>query len=233
MLRLKDRQRQIPNGFRFYLPELKWSAPANFPSFSVVCAAVGSVVKSNPYLAQKNQWPTRPEAIADWVDFYNATLCAKMGWDDYIITDAGGSVPKAPPPHQQASLASLRSAAAAAKELVAGAKTLMEWDESGEPPVPPEQSLARAIVCSDCPKNEKGDFTTWFTVPAAELIRRRIEKAQQRNLTTPRDELLNLCSACHCPLKLKVHVPLSWITKRLAPEQRARLDPRCWILHEK
>jgi len=82
--------------------------------------------------------------------------------------------------------------------------------------------------------NGQGDFTQWFTVPAAELIRRRVEKAQGRGLTTPRDDMLNLCLACHCPLKLKVHVPIKWIDRVLSAEQKEKLKggKDCWILAE-
>lgn len=233
MPKLKDRQKSIPNGYVFYLPELKWSAPGNFPSFTRVCDALQQVVNANPYLAQKHQWPTDRAGIENWVDLYNATVCARMGWEDYIVAEGGGgSVPKTSPQHQSETLRSLASAAARAKELVAGAKTLLEWEESGEAPVAPELATHRAIVCSGCPKNEVGDWTKWFTVPAAEIIKRRIEKAQARNLVTPRDDALHFCSACNCPLKLKVHVPIAWITKRLSPETRAKLDPRCWIHNE-
>ena len=235
MPRLKDRQRQVPGGYKFYLPEVKWSAPGNFPSFTVVCDRLQQVINANPYLAQKNHWPTDRKSIEDWVDLYNATVCARMGWDDYIVADGGGgSVPKTTPQHQQQTLQSLRNAAVAAKELIAGAKSLMEWEDSGDPPVPADLSTARAIVCAGCPKNEVGDYTRWFTVPAAELIKRRVEKAQKRGLTTPSDDRLSTCTACHCPLKLKVHVGIKWITKRLTDEQRSKLATgnNCWILSE-
>jgi len=233
MLRLKDRNKSIPNGFCFYLPELKWHAPSNFPSFTVVCNGLEAVIKANPYLAKKHGWPTDRHGIEDWVDAYNATLCAKMGWDAYITPSGGGggTLPKSqPPPH---SLASLAAAAARVKELVAGARSLMEWDDSGEDGVPRDQAQSRALVCSTCPRNEKGDWTEWFTTSAAELIKRRVEKVHSRGLSTIHDESLHVCTACHCPLPVKVHVPLRWITKRLTDEQRAKLDPRCWILSEK
>jgi hypothetical protein len=230
MPRLKDRQRQVPNGYSFYLPEVKWKAPGNFPSFTRVCDELQRVVQANPFLAQKNKWPTDRKGIEEWVDLYNATVCARMGWDEYIAAEGSPTLPKSTPQHQQATLQSLKAAAVAAKELVAGAKTLIAWEESGEPPVAPEVSTARAIICAGCPLNSKGGLETWFTVPASELIRRRVEKAQKRGLTTPRDDALNICTACHCPLKLKVHIGLAWIEKRLTPEQKGRLDPRCWIL---
>lgn len=232
MLRLKDRHKQIPNGYRFYLPEVKWSAPGNYPSFDKVVQLLGQVIAANAYLAQKNKWPTDHAGVENWVDTYNATLCARMGWDDYIITDQAGSIPKSTAPHQ--SLQSLAAAAAMAKELVSGAKSLTEWIDSGEAPVSRDRAEARAAVCVDCPQNEKGDWTRWFTVPASELIKRQVEKAQARALSTVHDERLHLCTACHCPLKLKVHVPIDWITKRLTQATVAKLKaaPRCWIIQE-
>ena len=230
MLKLKDRNRSVPNGYSFYLPELKWKAPGNFPSFSVVCNALQAVIAANPVLAQKHSWPTDRAGIENWVDLYNATVCARMGWDDYIVQGGGTTIPKSSAPVQN--LRSLAAAAGRAKELVAGARSLVEWDESGEDGVPRDQAQSRALICSDCPVNEKGDWTSWFTVPAAELIKRRVEKVHGRGLSTIHDEKLHTCVACHCPLEVKVHVPIHWITKRLTAEQRAKLDPRCWILSE-
>jgi hypothetical protein len=234
MLKLKDRQKSIPNGLRFYLPEIKWHAPGNFPSFTRVCDGLQTAIEGNPFIAQKNKWPKDRKGVEDWVDLYNATLCARMGWDDYIVTDTATTIPKASPLHQRETLRSLAAAAAEAKELVAGAKSLTEWIDSGDPAVSAELSTHRAIICTSCPKNEAGDWTRWFTVPASELIRRQVAKAQARNLTTPRDELLHTCIACHCPLKLKVHVPIEWITKRLTDDQKAKLKEAtaCWILDE-
>lgn len=234
MLRLKDRQKQIPNGFKFYLPEIKYRAPGNFPSFTVVCDGVQRAIEANPFIAQKNKWPTERKAIEDWVESYNATLCAQMGWDNYIAAEESSTVPKSTPLHQQETIQNLVSAAASAKALVAGAKSLTEWIDSGEPAVPQELSTHRAIVCSACPRNEEGDWTKWFTVPAAELIKRQVEKAHSRKLTTPRDDQLHLCNACNCPLKLKVHVPIEWIAKRLNEDQKAKLatGKNCWILSE-
>lgn len=232
MLRLKERQRQIPNGLRFYLPEVNWRS-TQYASFEVISAELLSVIRANPALAQRNQWPTTLEAVKDWVDTYNATICAKMGWTEYYLDTAvaGGPIPKAPAPHLQASLSAVAAAADKAKALVAGAKTLMEWDESGDPPVSPELSTNRAIVCSKCPLNKKGDWTEWFTAPAAELIRRRLAKAHNRGLSTPRDDALHNCEVCMCPLKLKVHIPIDWIRRGTKPEVMARLEqvPGCWI----
>lgn len=233
MLRLKSRQKYIPGGFKFYLPEVKWSSTPN-ASFDVISQALLRVIKANPALAQKHGWPTSLPAVENWVDLYNATVCSRMGWTDYILTDTGGTSPKALAPHQALSLSGLAAAAIKAKALVSGAKTLMEWVYSNDPAVPPELSTHRAIVCSGCPLNDKGAWTDWFTVPAAELIKRMIEHAQTRKLSTPRDDQLQCCTACYCPMKLKVHIPISWVTAHQTPDQVAKLKsvPNCWIVQE-
>ena len=147
MLKLKDRQKSIPGGFQFYLPELKWSAPRNYPSFTVVANALEAVVNANAGLAAKHKWPTDRMGVENWVDLYNATVCARMGWNDYIV-EGGGTVsfPKSSPPTQN--LQSLGAAAARARELVAGAQTLIEWIDSKDEPVPRDQAQARAFICS-------------------------------------------------------------------------------------
>lgn len=236
MLRLKDRNRQIPGGMSFYLPEVKWKAPGNFPSFDTIANALLRVIQANPALAKKHGWPTHIAAVENWVDLYNATVCAHMGWTDYIFTEGAEavSIPKSSPPHQTLSLSGLAAAGAKAMELVRGAKTLSEWVESNEAPVTSDLSTHRAIICSQCPKNAKGDWTQWFASPAAELIKRLVEKAQSRKLTTPRDDQLQCCTICYCPLTLKVHVGIEWIKKRMKPDEAAKLKavPNCWIASE-
>lgn len=232
--RLKNRQSQIPNGLKFYLPQTKFKSTP-WASFDVICREVYHHVRAHPDLARQHKWPTDMHGVEEWVDYFNAALCVKMGWLNYIMDEPGGvTVPKASAPHQQAILRSLSAAAAHAKELVSGAKTLTEYLDSNEPPVSAELSTHRAIICSKCKLNAKGGFEQWFTVPASEYIRRQVERAQNRHLTTPRDDDLNLCTACHCPLKLKVHIPIDWIVKRLTDEQKAKLKqvPNCWIVTE-
>jgi hypothetical protein len=235
MPRLINRQLQIPNGMHFYLPAAKWHSPPG-ASFNVICDGLERVVQAHPALAAKHGWPRDRLGIENWVDAYNAHVCARMGWDNYIMDEsgAGSSTPKASPPHQQETLRSLKNAAARARELVAGAKQLGEWMGSKSGPVDKDLALRRAQVCSACPLNLEGDWTKWFTVPAAELIRRQVEQATGLGLTTPADDRLHLCEACHCPLKLKVHVPIDYIAPALTPEVRARLKAGkdCWILSE-
>lgn len=232
MLRLKDRNKSIPGGFHFYLPEIKWSAPKNYPSFSVVVAALTQVIRANPALAQKHGWPLDQRGIEDWVDTYNATVCAKMGWEAYIQNSAGGSFPKSQAPAQN--LSSLAAAAAAARKLVAGAKTLIAWLDSGDPPVARDEANRRASICAACPHNSDQALGHWFTTPASELIKRQVQKLAERAISTVHDEKLNLCDICLCPLKLKVHTPIGYILNEIPKETLAQLKavPGCWVAHE-
>lgn len=231
--RLISRQKFIPGGFRYFQPEINFRAPRNV-SFDAIVKSLIAARAANPAKLKQNKWSLDYNTVANEVDEFNAKLCQSHGWDEYLVSTQVPTLPKFTPPNQAAVLQSLGAAAARARELVAGAKTLIEWIDSDQPPVPAELSEHRSIVCSTCPKNETGDFTKWFTVPAAELIRRQVQKAQNRQLATPRDAQLNLCTACHCPLKLKVHVPIEWISKRLAAEQiqKLREAPSCWIISE-
>lgn len=232
MARLQSRSMQIPNGMTFYVPELNWR-PRQYSSFEGIVDALYQLILANPPLQGK--YPINRTEVADMVDEYNANICAQMGWSQYIAQPQPGQpVPKESPQRQQILLQSLQNAAAKARELVAGAKSLREWVDSGEPAVPAEQSAHRAAVCADCPKNDQGDFTKWFTVPAAELVRRQMETLHERNLSTPSDDKIQMCLACDCPLKLKVHTPIAYITKALSAAARERLKggKNCWILAE-
>lgn len=232
-VRLSSRQRQIPWGFKFRQPEIKWhSRPGS--SFDQIVNQLIAARRANPALLAKYNWPTDYNRVADEVDAFNAAVCQTQGWHDFITSEGAPSLPKSLPPDPNQAASYLRNVAATAKELVRGAKTLIEWIDAGQKPVARDQAEQRAAVCAACPLNEAGDLTKWFVVPAAELIRRQVERAQALSLATSQDARLNLCTACHCPLKLKVHVPIEWITKRLSPEQTARLRtaPGCWIIAE-
>lgn len=134
--------------------------------------------------------------------------------------------PMSPPPSSGA----VAEAVAAVKKMASGAALLFEWQESGQAPVDSELSAKRASICVDCPKNDQGGFTKYFTASVSENIRKRFQKLHDMKLTTPSDAVLGVCSACLCPLKLKVHTPLDLIVKRMKPEVRADLAPQCWIL---
>lgn len=238
--RLKDRNKQIPHGLRFLQPETNWR-PQRFASFSTIVQGLISHRRRHSDLAAKNKWNLDVDSVSNEVDEFNAAYCVRMGWLDYVQ----GSDGVAPPPKPQALLAQERNEASAAagraKLIWTGVRTLNDWIDSGTPPVATEKAEARALACSKCPKNGAGDFTSWFTKPAAAMITHQLERLKGMKLSTPYDDKINICEVCLCPLKLKVHTPISFIRNHLTPEIVSKLGSvkdtsnrpyECWIAKE-
>jgi hypothetical protein len=222
MVRLKNRNVQIPNGLTYYLPQTKW-VPRQNSSFQGIAEALLYHLKGNPQVAKALQWPLEIGFISDKVDQYNAKLCETNGWTEYI-TEAAGGRPAGdpfsfPPPSHLARLS----------RVAAGGKTLVEWLASGAEAVPSELSEARAAVCATCPFNEPGNLSNFFTRATSEAIREALNQRREWKLQTSRDQDLGVCSACLCPLALKLHLPISRILKGLDAETKAALAPACWI----
>jgi hypothetical protein len=219
MSRLKDRQRQIPGGFKFELPEINWKSQP-FQSFDSIVNSVTTIVNANPDLVAQRGWPVNRPEIADWVDEFNAWWCDRNGWSSYTTGGASGDPPKFQPPP------------GLGQALAAGAKTIADWIGVGALPVAAELSAARAATCAACPLNTPGDLSSFFTRAASEIIRRQVQEANDLQLSTPDDGKLGVCEACFCPLRLKVHVPLDVILGRIHPDSLAALHEKCWIRSE-
>lgn len=220
---------QIPNGLLYYEAATKWSTPP-FASFDTIVQMVIAHRNANSWLRDKMGLATDPGTVSQQVDEQNAQRCHDLGWLQYI--EGGTPDPTPPSFHQPQPLASLAGGVAAVKKLAAGAALLFDWEESGEPPVANELATARAAVCVICPKNDPSNLSEWFTHPVSENIRKKLGRLHDMKLATSHDEKLGVCSACLCPLKLKVHTPKHLIDKRLTSAARSELDQSCWILHE-
>jgi hypothetical protein len=223
---LKDRNKQIPNGFKFLQPETGWS-PRPFSSFSVVCNSLMRHRMANPALVAKHRWPTDLPSIEVEVENYNVALCVSHGWLNYLNAGDGGG---APLPKFQAPPASLLEKV---RSVAVGAETLVEWLKSGAEAVDRDLADRRALGCSACEKNDRGDWTRWFTIPVSRAISMFLEKRRSWKLATLYDDELGVCSACLCPLKLKVNVPAENILIKMPPETFEALDPKCWLRAEK
>lgn len=237
MQRLKSRDKQIPNGFWFRQPEINWHSKKVLglhPSFTTLVSAVINARRANPHHVAKYKWSLDRDVVGNEVEAFQVKVCLAGGWTSYLTESGGGAPPPLSQPPSPAEQRLLAVAAGKARRLWAGVKTLNDFLDSGEPPVPSAQAESRAATCVACPLNGKGDFTTWFTVPAAAAIKRQLERVKEMNLATTQDDKLNVCTGCLCPLKLKVWTPWKFIKPHLETEvlDELRKGKNCWILAE-
>lgn len=119
------------------------------------------------------------------------------------------------------------------KRIASGSQTLKDWIGEGHNPVSFELAEARSSLCVSCPLNDSGpDLLAKITSAVSEAIHKQMELKQHLNLRTTNDAKLGTCSACLCPLKLKVWSPLEFIEDNMDQSVAMELDPSCWILSE-
>ena len=220
MAALKNPQLSIPGGFQFYVPDTKFQ-PTPFSSLDSIVQQLIAHRKGRPDLCHKHQWSLDPAVVYQEVLQYQVAVCVRNGWNDYLLGGSEGTAFFPPPIHPP-----LRQRA---RNVAAGVETIVSWEDDGAPIV--EQALAnrRAEICSVCPQNGKGGLERYFTVPAANAIRKQIERKHDMKMETPFDDKLGVCEACTCPLVLKPWMPLDNILEKILPEQAAALDENCWI----
>jgi hypothetical protein len=225
-MRLADRNKFPPGGFRYYVPQTNWSITP-WVSFDTAVSEIVAHRRANPYVASQNGWSLDTATVADELDSWNAAVCKQMGWNQFITSGGGPS----PDPKTMSSRSLPQSVASAAGKLSAGIATIAEWRIDG---VLVAQDLAetRAKTCSTCAKNGSGDLTSWFTVPAANIIKAELERRNDLKIHTTLDPMLGVCESCACPIRLKVHCPLEIINAKMSGDVRSALDPGCWILAE-
>lgn len=224
-MRLKDRARFPPGGFRFYVAETKWSI-SPWISFDAAVAQIIQHRMGNPYLTQKNGWSTDAFVVAEELDQFNAAVCQQMKWMDYI-TEGGAQATPSPKAMNQ-----LSPFSQSARNVAAGVNTIADWELAGGNVVSRDVANVRAKTCSTCPQNQRGDLLQWFTQQAAKLIQLQLETRNNMKLHTDFDPLLGVCESCGCVNKLSVWCPLDIKLKHMKPEVKASLHPLCWVLNE-
>lgn len=226
MLRLKSREKFPPGGFSFNFAPTKWH-PAQFSSFDTIVRGLQAHLNGNPYVAHQNNMPTDYESLALIVEHWNAMSLKARGLSQFITDEEGGG-PQAPPKSIPQPLPTILQSV---KRVAVGANTVAEM-LGPEGPVDLETATSRAAVCVTCPMNAQGDFTRFFTVPAAGAIRGMLGFFKSLKLSTVHDAQLHVCEACYCPILLKVWARLSHITKHMPADDYAALHKGCWIRAE-
>lgn len=229
MPRLKNRNKQVPNGMTFYDAVLRWTSQRG-ASFQVICDGLRTARMANPGVTAAKNLATDPNAIAEEVDNYIATHCERMGWTDFITGPGGAAVP-----FQQGQPRPVPNPISQLRNVAVGSEVLIEWIASGAEAVPQEQANGRAEVCAKCPLNKKGDWASLFTVPISNAIRKALGAKREMKLETPSDHELGVCTACDCPMALKVWVPYASFFPKMSQAAKDALNkenPICWIKTE-
>lgn len=228
MPRLKSRDSQIPGGLRFQQSALKWQPPP-YSSFETIVRSLIQVRRANMFLTRKNGWSIDYPAVADEVDRYNAAICEANGWSQYIMADSIGAGGGPPNPKSLARSASLSQSAG---RVAAGVNVIADMFGKEGPIRDKSVAERRAAICVECPMNDKGDWTRFFTVPAQAMIRKALGVVKDLDLTTSLDEKLQICQVCGCPLKGKVWARLPHILNHISKNDYGQLPPQCWIAQE-
>lgn len=251
MARLKDRDRQIPSGLKYREAITGWRARP-YSSFGSIVSDLIELRTANPHLSAKHGWSIDYETVANEVDAFNAKICEKMGWRDYITdgdpsSEAGGAaVPfrrrKERVPiggENSESLSAHRNnqsgegaVVAGVRNVVAGIALVADWLGDELIPVDKETATNRAHVCVSCPQNQDPNFLEKITGLAAEELRALIGVRSQMELRTQYDNKLHECKACGCSLKLKVWASIGHIRANMRESVKEQLPDFCWILHE-
>lgn len=238
MLRLKNRQRQIPGGLNFFDPSTRYTPP-RYASFDTIVSGVIAARRANPAATKQFNLPTDYDSVANEVDLHAATFCHQKGYLDYIEgTPEGAGAQAARPPFQPPANRPIHGnvrppiSRPNPSRVVAGAVASLDWLASGAEAVPTELAEIRASICASCPLNTKGDWTSFFTVPVSSAIRGALNALRAWHLNTTKDSELGVCDACSCPLRLKVWFPIEKIMSKIPQASKDALTPQCWIRSE-
>ena len=230
MPRLKSLTAHPPYSFRHLQPELG-QTEETVGSFNAVVEQVQMMRMANPFLCERYGWRTDTAGVEADVHNYNVARCVNNGWWDFLIMDEPGVAAPFVAPAEKKRPA-LVAGVGSVKRVAAGVALLVEWLGNSAKPVESALAEKRAGICATCPRNNGGDWKAYFTEPIAEKIRVQLEIRNDLQLRTSHDAQLTVCSACDCPLGLKVFSPLSYILEHTSEDTKTRLDPRCWILGE-
>lgn len=225
MLRVKNRRVAAVGGWQHTEPQTGWSLAKNAPHAIWDLDLSADELIRHRLANPRFKLPTDKPTVMNELEHENALRMMSIPGQEIYVDTTQATDPKHRPPLNPSS----PNVVAASERMIGGAKIALEmFGQKG--PVSRDLAEKRAAVCVDCPANDKGDWTRWFTVPAAGIVRQMLSVVTGMKLKTSFDDRLVFCTACSCPLKSKVWAPLDHIKSHTPQEAIDHLDPRCWIL---
>ena len=215
MPRLKSRTQNPPGGFIFSIPQAGVRENQSW-SFNEAVDKYLAIARANPRL----RLPQDRATVENLIDEQNASRVGLIQGGQIYLAQGGVAPPFITPPPAVAKLAGAINKAQLLKDM-------MESD-----PVGIALAGQRASVCVQCPMNRKADWKAILAAPAFALVRAMMAAKSVEGVTTQYDEKLETCSACDCPLAVKILYPIEMIKKHTTPEQLAKFHPSCWIRSE-
>lgn len=107
-----------------------------------------------------------------------------------------------------------------------GLRILSEWGIAGGKVVERSIAQARANICETCNRNDSG-----WEIPetAANAIKEQMALRHHLDLNLPNDTSLHTCGVCHCPIKLKLWIPIEQLLKYETQDSLAAFPEHCWL----
>jgi hypothetical protein len=226
-----------PQGWTFFEPATNWVAP--MPLQNTFREQVQNII--NMRLANP-RFKLATDYLSVAQDLANYTEKRLKNHPKYVIQAGGGAVAEA----QKKTTSPLSNLQSEGEDAVAGdhvdPAALVEWLGSGGRAVERELAETRASICATCPENSESptcdparrlSWREWWTKPVAFGLQKLLSIRNGMKMETSRDAELGKCLACKCELPLKVWVPVAHVLDNASAEDLAKLDERCWVLHER
>ena len=231
MARLRDRQRQIPNGFKYLEALTGWNSVkqiGSHPSFDRLVNELLTHRLGNP--RYKDKWKTSRAGVEQDVEQYQVKICQSNGYWDFI-TDA--EIAASPPPKVLPPSSLAGAAAGVIKKSAVPIRIVVDWIGNDLIPVDIKLAEQRAESCAACPFNDPDpNFLQRIGALAAKEVAHLIEVKHDLSLRTSLDDKIHTCSVCDCHLPLKIWVPLKHLKNYTSDDVRSRLWDHCWIKKE-
>lgn len=226
---LKNKNNLPPLGWTFRQPELNWDNDVSQESFYAAVKRIISIRKANP----RFNLSTDPDEVATELENYTvARLKSMPGGDKWLVPGDAPPFPARLRPKGGAGASGVAAAAEWVRNARAGVGLWLDYYGS-KGPVEPSVAEQRASVCATCEFNQPMTGLNALSQEAGEDLSKILGTLRSRKLTTSKDEQLNGCALCACPLKAKVWVPMDLVLKHTRAQVMEKLPAHCWIKSEK